>query len=61
MTLGVAVECGRCGGPVYMVTCNAFNATGHDWTLVSLCRDCRLVNWVEGGCEDCRAIREEHR
>lgn len=59
--LQVGVCCGHCGGSVYMVTCDSFSGSGHDWTLVSVCRDCRLVNWLESGCLDCAAITAEHR
>jgi hypothetical protein len=50
----LGVVCGRCGGPVYMVTCNSFSGSGHEWVIVSVCRSCRLTNWIEEACHDCR-------
>lgn len=53
--LEVGVECGNCGGNIYMATCNSFRGTGHDWALVSICMVCRAVHWIESGCADCKA------
>ncbi len=50
---GLGVVCGRCGGRVYMLTCNAANRSGHDWVLASVCVSCRNVAWIEGGCVSC--------
>lgn len=51
---GVGVRCGHCGGNVYMVTCNHFRGTGHEWVMVSLCMICRAVHWIDSGCLQCK-------
>ncbi len=54
--LQVGVVCGRCGGPVFMATCDSFQGTGHEWALMSACLLCRAVHWTEDGCKDCNAL-----
>jgi len=51
----MGVACGNCGGNVLMATCDHFRGSGHEWVLVSICMVCRLVHWIESGCEDCKA------
>lgn len=55
-TREVGVECGNCGGNVYMVTCNHFRASGHEWVIVGICMICRAVNWTNDGCPDCDGL-----
>lgn len=53
--LEVGVECGHCGGPVYMETCDMDNGTGHEWVLASECQRCGARYVTEDGCLDCGA------
>jgi hypothetical protein len=53
--MSVGVACGKCGGPVYMVTCNSFSGSGHDWVIVGVCRACRMTAWTDDACLDCKA------
>jgi hypothetical protein len=48
------VQCGHCGGNVFMATCNHFRGTGHEWVMASLCMICRATHWVDGGCPQCK-------
>lgn len=58
--LTVGVRCGHCAGPLYMLTCNSFHGSGHNWTVASVCGECRAVHWTEDGCLDCAALASEH-
>lgn len=51
----VGVKCGRCGGPVYMVTCDQVRGTGHEWVLYSRCDgECGDIYVLPGdACHDC--------
>lgn len=49
----MSVECGHCGGPVYMETCPV---EGHDCAVASECQQCGERNAADG-CLDCREDR----
>lgn len=48
-----SVECGHCGGPIFMLTCHHARGTEHDWALAGICVSCRTISWGSG-CLDCR-------
>lgn len=51
------VECGKCGGPIHMVTCPL-----HDWVIASICLgDCpgdESAYVVDKSCKECRWPKE---
>jgi len=49
----LGVVCGRCGGPVYMETCNV---DGHDWAMASECQRCGDRWDIPSGCLDCPPV-----
>ncbi len=54
-TMNLGVECGICGGSVYMETCPVAD---HDWAIASECQRCGVRYVFETGCDDCRAVEE---
>lgn len=50
----LGVECGECGGPVYMETCETNRGCeGHHWVLFSECQRCGVRHPTADGCLDC--------
>jgi len=47
----IGVECGECGGPIYMETCRMTRPTDHDWTIASECQRCGARHEI--ACVDC--------
>lgn len=52
--IGIRCACGS--EAVYMLTCNSFHGTGHEWALAKVCGACRDVRWFETGRLDCRGV-----
>lgn len=50
---GLGVECGHCGGTVYMETCATNGGPpGHDWVVASECQSCG-ARYEDARCFDC--------
>ena len=49
----VGIECGKCGGGVYMHTCDTMFGTGHEWALIGECQRCGERNSFAAGCPQC--------
>lgn len=45
----MGVECGRCGGSIYFVTCP------HHWAIASECQECGAMDSIPNRCEKCAA------
>jgi len=52
----VGVDCGHCGGPVHMETCEQNGGPrGHVWVVASECQRCGVRYNTLSGCLDCVA------
>lgn len=51
----LGVQCGQCGGVIYMETCRMSNPTDHDWVIATECQQCgaRSDDIV---CPDCAGV-----
>ncbi len=48
MDIDIGVQCGKCGGEIYMYSCPK-----HHWTIFSKCLSCNKIHMVSDKCKEC--------